>query len=337
MSDAVDKAVSDWLDSGQVEPSIDELTADSCEHIASSLLIHGLLTDLGRHEDGVNTGRMSKVMAAIDSEKEESATLVAASSPNRRFAFLASAATVAAVLVLMFILSGPQQNVQAAMTALDKMIDAASLPVDRTYEVSVVEEYPQDKRPRNLPEERWRQEPKEQIDGATLHVRGPDNYVFVRSLPDGRLRLTGCNGKQSWAFREDGLVHVSDDLSRFRGGIPGQQQDMPFLNIHLHLTQLKTGYEIELESEPRQHPDGTWLFLLSGTRKSRDVRGPKQIEIWFNEHNGVVHEMVLTGLPRGGGGPKTVSLNLVDQSDLGPEFFNHESHHEPDRRIRYEE
>lgn len=337
MTDALDQAISDWLESGHVENSNEVFDAKSCDHVASSLIVHGLLTDVGRHGDQADAVRIARLMAAIDSESVETVDLPKQPSANRRLAFLASAASVAALLVLMFVLSGPQQNVQAAMTALDKMIDAASLPVDRTYEVSVVEEYPQNKRPRNLPEERWRQEPKEQIDGAKLYVRGADKYVFTRLLRDGRQRLTGCDSEQSWAFREDGPVHVSSDLSRFRGGMPGQQQDIPFLNIHLHLSQLKTGYEIELTSEHRQSSDGVRLSSLTATRRSRDVRGPKQIEIWFDEGTGTVHEMTLTGLPRGGGGPKTVSLKLTGQSDLGPDFFSHETHHEPDRRIRYEE
>lgn len=337
MNDSVDRVVSNWLDESDAEAVFDDFSTESCEKIASSFLIHGLLTDHVRHDDDVIEGRISRVMDAIDSGQTETRRQSAKSSSRRRLTLLYSAATVAALLLLMFVLIEPQQNAQAAKRALDRLIETASLPIDRTYEVSVVEEYPQNKRPRNLPKDRWKTESKEQIDGGKLFVRGADKYVFARLMRDGERRLTGCDGMQSWAFRENGPVHVSSDLSRFRGGIPGQQQGIPFMNIHLHLSQLNEGYEIELDSDTSRSANGTELSLLSGTRKSRDVRGPKKIEIWFDESNGTVHEMTFIGLPRGGGGPKTVSLKLIDQSDLGEDFFSHESHHEPDHRIRFEE
>ena len=109
------------------------------------------------------------------------------------------------------------------------------------------------------------------------------------------------------------------------------------MNIHSHLSQLQSGYEVELTDEVDAATDGTVLSQLVGVRQSRDVRGPKQIEIWFDANSGTVHKMVLDGLPRGRGGPKSVMLELDGQSDLAPDFFSHEAHHEPGKRIRYED
>ncbi len=60
-----------------------------------------------------------------------------------------------------------------------------------------------------------------------------------------------------------GPVHVSTDLNRFRGGLPGQQQDIPFINIHDHLSQLRSGYEVELSKDQETASDGAVLYQRS--------------------------------------------------------------------------
>ena len=318
------------------------------EFVADELVVHGLLRDrvLSNPErdeqrirdvmSEIEAPRPRSVMARVDSEDDaESVILAEASRPSgrRRFAILTSALTIAAAVLLMFVVLEPQRNVSAAMASLEKVVEAAAKPFDRTYTVSVVEEYARDKRPRNLSQEAWDREAEEQIDGATLYVRGADQYVMTVMLNTGEKRTSGCDGQQSWAFRENGPVHTSTNLNRFRGGLPGQQQGITFLNIHAHLSQLRTGYEIELGDEQADAIGGTALSKLMGVRKTRDVRGPKEVEIWFDSDNGTVHKMLLDGLPRGGGGPKSVMLELIDQSGLAPQFFSHESHHESRRRV----
>jgi hypothetical protein len=342
MSDEINGLLSDWLDDDEVKSprSPDSVFEQSSEAVADSLLVHGLLADQGRRDDEQEVQRLRSVMERIDSEDDaESVTLAEARRPSgrRRFAILTSALTIAAAVLVMFVVLGPQQNVSAAMASLEKVIEAAAKPFDRTYRVSVIEEYPRGKKPRNLSQEAWEREAEEQIDGATLFVRGANQFVLTVMLRSGIMRTSGCDGEVSWAFRENGPVHVSADLSRFRGGVPGRQQDLPFMNMHAHLSQLLSGYEVELTDEVDAATDGTVLSQLVGVRQSRDVRGPKQIEIWFDADSGTVHTMVLDGLPRGRGGPKSVMLELEDQSDLAPDFFSHEAHHEPGKRIRYED
>ena len=216
------------------------------------------------------------------------------------------------------------------------MLEAATKRLDRTYVVRLVEEYPRDKRPRNITQDAWDREAPEQIGGATIYVRGPDEYVMTVLLKTGVTRTSGCDGQLSWSFRENGPAHVSTDLNRFRGGMPGNQQDMPFVNIHANLSQLKVGYDVELADNPEMNADGTSLSHLTCVRKSIHVRGTKQVDIWFDAEDGTVHKMLLDGLPRGRGGPKSVMLELVDQSELALNFFSHESHHEPERKVKSE-
>ncbi|MCP4785278.1 MAG: hypothetical protein GY903_27820 [Fuerstiella sp.] len=264
---------------------------------------------------------------------EEQQTSVINASPKsrkstRRFAFLITAATLAASVLLVVGVYRPHQ-VDAAMASLDRVIERAQQPVDRSYLIQVVEEFTRNQRPKNTSREAWNRESKDQLDGATLYVRGPDNFVLVHSPVDGRQRVSGYDGVESWSFREDSPVHVSSGGERFRGSMPGQQQTLPFLDMHASLTQLRENYDITLSE-----PHGERLSQLYGVRKSRDVRGPKEVDIWFNQTSGTVQRMVLYGLPPHKGSPKAVSLELIDQADLGPNFFSHEFHHQSDQPVR---
>lgn len=337
MNQRIGELLSDWFEGSDQSAMAedDNVVREATGEVAASLLVHGLLTDIGRRENDQDAGRISAVMHRIDAESGMLTNTKSASveTKTRRFAILTSALTIAAAVLMMFAIFGPHQTVSAAMASLEKVVEAAAKPFDRTYKVNVVEEYPRDKRPQNLTQEAWDREAKKQLDGATLYVRGADRYVMTVTLKSGEQRTSGSDGVQSWAFRENGPVRTSTDLSRFRGGVPGQQQDIPFFDVHALLSQLRTGYDVELGDEQRKLGVQESLVQLVGVRKSRDVRGPKQVEIWFDPDSGTVHEMLLDGLPRGGGGPKSVMLKLIDQSDLPVDFFSHESHHEPEREV----
>lgn len=333
MNERIDDLICEWVD-GPFENSASEdhaSTTGATERIAESLLIHGLLADNNKRDEGRDTDRINALMQRIDSEPAPVSTsfaTVSTSPRRRRIAVLTSVLSIAAAFVVMFFVL-PQESVSAAMASLEKLVEAAAKPLDRTYRVSVVEEYAPEKRPRNLPEEARSRDSKQQIDGATLYVRGANQYLMTLILNSGEKRTLGCDGMQSWAFRESGPVHTSTDLSRFRGGVPGQQQDFPFANIYTHLSKLRTGYDIQLtevqETKKRAR--------LVGIRRSREVRGPKRVEILFDPDSGTVYGMLLDGLRRGGRGPKSVMLKLVDQSELPVDFFAHQSHHEPERRV----
>ena len=328
MSDnQLQNAMNDWHDEGVVADWRSDVSPvdESTQQAADSLVIHGLLTDLGKNDKSKDQERIAAVMAAVENE--------ASSKPKskrskRPLAFVGAAAAIAAsVLLILTWLGGQPVN---AAVVLDRVIEASLQPLDRSYRIRIVEEYP-NKRPRNLPPERWQPQPKENLDGALLHVRGADKYVMVRQLADGRQRMTGCDGKESWAFREDGPVHVSSDLQRFRGGMPGHKQEMPFVNLHSQMQGLRTGFDLQIIQEDAELP------RIVGTRKANVDHGLRRVEIWFDQETGTVHRILLVGLPRAKGGPKSVILELVEQRDLGADFFKHTSHHEPHRRIRYEE
>jgi hypothetical protein len=247
-----------------------------------------------------------------------------------------SALSLTIALLVMFYFVSPYQNANAAMVSLQKILKATSEPLDRTYVIRLLEEYSREKKPQRLSQEAWNVESVEDVDGALLFVRGVDQFVLRMPLRSGGMRTLGCDGETSWAFRDNGPVHVSNNLNRFRGALPGQQQDLPLINIFEHVNQLQNGYDITLEEYAGFLKGGVTLAKISGVRNSRDVRGPKQIELFFNSETGVLHTIRLDGLPRGRGGPKSVLFELKDQSDLGKAFFSHISHHDGQKEIREE-
>lgn len=75
---------------------------------------------------------------------------------------------------------------------------------------------------------------------------------------------------------------------------------------------------------------------LRGTRHSAAQGGPREIELWFDPATGQIHRLLLNGLPRGGGGPASLALELASTAALAPDFFHHQAHHEPSRRVEAE-
>jgi len=166
-------------------------------------------------------------------------------------------------------------------------------------------------------------------EGAMLHLRGTGSFVLMRPLTDGGMRITGSDGHTNWDFAGDGPVRLSTDPQRFRGGIPGEQADAPFLVISEHLASLGEDYDRTLTSIPGQQG----LLRLTATRRSRLVRGPRELAITFRRDTGSITLMELRGLPRARGGPTSVRLTLTAEEPLPADFFDHSHHHESTRRI----
>lgn len=237
----------------------------------------------------------------------------------RRF-WLGAAASAAAAVVAVFLGSLLTRPLSAS-DALQQVIAATSDAGDRTYSITVLKG--NSVRPitggRALT-----------LKGAVVHLRGKDRYVIIQDLvDDDRQRITGFDGKQSWSFIGRGAVNVSEDPRRFRSNLPGSQHDFAFTNLHDELEKLGEDYDILLGDT-----NGSGLQSLSATKKSREVRGPREVGIWFDPDSGTIQKLELYGLPQGKGGPQAIRLELVDQPNLGPEFFSHSAHHEEGRTVR---
>jgi hypothetical protein len=203
-----------------------------------------------------------------------------------------------------------------AAVELDRLIAAADTG-DRVYWISSLDPNPLPIEPRQAP-----------IHAAALYVRAPDRYVLVRRFPDGREYPTGFDGERNWAAPPDGAVRLSRDPLRFRWPLPGHQHGIPFADLRSDLVQLRDAYAVTPLGA-----NATGRRGLLAVKKSREYRGPNRVELWYDRGTGVIHRMQFEGLPKARGGPDSVSVELVEQRDLGPDFFNHESHHAPNRKL----
>jgi hypothetical protein len=244
--------------------------------------------------------------------------------PRRRWWRLPQAcALVVAVSMAAWLLF--LQPVSAARE-LDRLIAANTVEaagIDRTYRIRNLDEVPEAIDPKRPP-----------IDGATLQVRAPDNYVLVRLQPDGSRWTTGSDGETGWSVPPEGqgAVRVSRDPMRFRGPVPGHQSGIPFANLPADLAQLRVTYDLTLLSPS---PEG-WKGILARKRSTWD-RGPREVEIRFDPKTGTIQRMTFQGMPKARGGPDKVRVELVGQNKVDTGYFGHDFHHATDRKVVVED
>ena len=243
---------------------------------------------------------------------------------RRRRVVFAAVAAVGLFFVLAFFQSGGSRRLAAAEAQLDRLIQAAAGSGDRTYRIKVLEGAESQDRGGGVPKGR----PQPSIDGALLHVRGDGQYILIRQPDTADVFVTGSDGQVAWSVPPDGAVRISPDPRRFRGAMPGEQQGLPFLELGSALSKLKESYELSLE--PGSKPQ------LVARKRSSAFRGPRDVRITFDASSGLILQLQMDGLPRAQGGPRSVVLNLLNQSDLGPDFYRHDRFHGSDRELIHE-
>lgn len=166
-------------------------------------------------------------------------------------------------------------------------------------------------------------------ESATLHLRGRSEFVLIRSLNPGGQVITGSDGTSNWDIRGKGPVRVSTDAYRFRGGIPGEYQNVPFLDLSSLFATLSANYDLTVHEDAADPA----LQRLVAKKRNRDERGLPRMEFLFRKDTGTVVKMELYGLPEEKGGPRAVSLTLSSESAFPANFFTHTAHHEADRPV----
>jgi hypothetical protein len=253
-------------------------------------------------------------------------------------AILGIVSTVA-VMMIIFWRGVGETPAAAAVTELNRLIAASAHAMDRTYHVAVEEvALPPERRERRGPGDASRP-PKPPMDDAVLHVRDGHQFVLIRTTPEGLPFITGSNGQASWAVRPDGPARVSSDLTRFNRDLPGHEYEMPLINIEDGLERLRVAYELQLQpiesSDSETQPGDEPLRLLVAVKK-RGFRGPRRVEITYAVPTGQIRQLRFVDMPYG---PQrlTLRLTLVDERNLAPGFFDHISHHGPERAVEFEE
>jgi hypothetical protein len=232
----------------------------------------------------------------------------------------AAAAVIVASLLILPLLP------TTAVAALDRVIKAENAGHDRTYRIEVLEAGSGDAPERR--DDRGRFPVGNHLDGATMWLRGPGEFVLRQKLPDGSTRVMGCDASGSWSLRGSGPVHVSDNPGRFGGWVFSKSGEFAFLDLRSQLEELRRFYQIEsLDRSDRN------LWKLHATRLSSNERGPRDVELWFDPQSGLLERMILRQLPRGNGGPRSIGIVLQSSDPLPPSFFSHDHHHESGRAV----
>ncbi len=274
---------------------------------------------------------------ALDREAFFAALETPPTAPNivrtRRWWWLSAAAAIVVGLLSLTLLLLPNN----AAAALDQVITALDRSLDCSYVIRVLD--PGTARQGGNPLEqadRGRFPPAAFLDGARLHLRGSSQYVLEQALPDGVTRTLGSDGQTSWSIRGDGPVRTSSDPYHFGAGVLAGRQSTPFLELRTRLEDLRHFYQLEWFTPPADPATPARLKGLRGSRHSAAQGGPREIELWFDPATGQIHRMLLNGLPRGTGGPASIALELASTAPLSPDFFHHQAHHEPSRRVEAE-
>lgn len=243
-----------------------------------------------------------------------------------------STAALMCMAIVLFYKSFGNNAALAAAGELQRLIELNAQPMDRTYQITV-EETVLPRRGRRGPSLEDGRPPKAPMDGATLYVRDGQQFVLRRITEAGPF-VTGCNGTFSWAVRPDGPVRYSKDVSRFNRDLPGHEHEMPLVNIHEGLERLHQAYDVQLlpvEDGENSEPPSR---LLVAVRHPKE-RGPKRVEISYEVESGLIRQMRFIEMPYG---PEslTLRLTLLSEDPLDERFFDHESHHDANRRVEVE-
>lgn len=332
-SSPLDDHVHSYLDETITADALAELEhwirsdPQNAESFARMILLHDRLRAELQTGEFLRNQAAAALNSTPPSSRDLSSTTIHSAPAPRRSpgrSLLVTAAVTIASLMLIVIWQSSATPVVEASDELKRIIQFSQVSADRTYSVTAVEQDIADD-----PPSRGARRSAPPIDGAVLHVRGANQYVLIRYFADGSRTVTGSNGTSAWSVPPEGRVRVSRDVNRFRGAVPGQQHAIPFIDLRSSLQELSNSYELVVSPET----DVNGYRRLTAIRKVSVAGGPKQVTIWYVPKSGQIVLMLLERLPQRRGGPGTVVLELTDERDLGPDFFEHSTHHSSNREV----
>ena len=295
------------------ESRLGRLVAESAEvagRLARAVLVHDRLIDVLR------------------SERESSASVSPVVPRSRLLRLTLPLGLAVGIAVGSLLLLRPAPA--SASAALERLVRASAAATDRQYAIRVVDHGPGGI-PDPVPSDTGGRKPG--LDGARLFVRGADKFVFVRTFADGTEFINGCDGTLGWSVPPTGQVHLSEDRRRFRRGIPGERDDLPFLSLAEGLAGLRRGYALSLV----EAPEAGGRLRLEAVRTDSRHRGPARATIDFPAGDDAAAERIeLGGLAPDGSGPDGVVLELIERAPLPADFFDHAHHHDATRPIDWE-
>lgn len=224
-------------------------------------------------------------------------------------------ATIAALVAIVVLLwSGMPSSVASADELLARIAGRGRIG-ERAYRLSVVDRQTRDR----------------SLDGAVLHLGARGQYVLRRSEPDGSETISGSDGVRGWIIPSRGVVRVSANSRRFRGLLPGEQFDLPFLDPAEGLDDLAKRYDLQVTpAAPANHRPWT---VIEATRRDGVRHGPKFVHLEVDPSTLRIERMVLDRLPQAKEGPRSVAFDRLPLEPLGSAYFDHAAHHAPERPV----
>ena len=256
--------------------------------------------------------------------------------PASLWSTAASLCVLLAGMAALWFSFGPSAA-SAAFRELDRIIVNSVQLKDRTYEIAVEDIATPARRGKRAGILETQRPPKPPLDGALLHVREGNQFVLIRQTSEGLPFITGSNGQQSWAVNGRGPVRVSSDVHHFDRDLPGHETAVPLTNLHEGLERLKQAYHLQFSTlgpEEYEPQNGETVRMLLAIKKPKE-RGPQRVEITYDSQSGRILHMRFVQMPYG---PDRLDLrlSLINESQLPAAFFEHTSHHTPDRSVETE-
>ncbi len=233
-------------------------------------------------------------------------------------------AFVIAIFIAVGSVSMRSQPVSAGVVELERIIATQTGLLGSSYRI-FVEAKRSWKETRRKPRPESSRPPKPPLDLAVVHASGRQ-FVLLRTDRNGLPFITGRNNTSSWAISPDGPVRVSRDLDRFHHDVPGHEHDFPLTCLTDGLSLLRRSYELRLDQQST--PERSKLVA----ERRPGHRGPRTVEIVYDGASGVIESLRFFDMPYG---PDRLDLRmeLLETPAFTPDFFDHTTHHKPDRTV----
>ena len=299
-----------------------------------SRFIDALLHRTFASDEKVDQARVERLISTISGgsgpgESEETPETVAnivgeanRSRTARKWQWWAFPAIAVTLLLGLFIVLPNGMVGNEALAALDVSLLADARAESRQYLVTMKP------RVKNGAEATPRQ--------TNLYLKGDDFVIQVRP-PLGRAdRWMGSYQGEQWAIPRVGPVIVGrDSLAKMRM-LQNAVAETPILSITAVLERTKRFYDLKYEKSVdvvlRQGEEQ--CSLVTGVRRT-DARSsvPQSVKVWADQETGFVKKIELGWLPTDRSTWASATAEWIDSPDLDDDFFQHQAHHHPERRV----
>ncbi|MDB5339007.1 MAG: hypothetical protein JWN70_4626 [Planctomycetaceae bacterium] len=346
ISQRLDASPSEWRDADLAE--IESASPVVKQRLAGLQWVHGLLLESQRGQCESQAARIQRAMQALPEHPGESPeerlpipqiAVVAKSSSSVRSSSLSSKWTrwviAVAVLLCVGVLWQVGGGVTPAQAAVEQALQVAAEHRDRQFRV--------------IAELQPAEGALQQIE-SQLFVRGPNEFVLNHPglLPGARLWI-GTDGQIIWAVPQIGPVLVSRENGPLKDWLNQFQVSTPYLQLTTVLTNLRDRYTVqELPAEnlasTTQEATGQRFRRIHGTSRVGSMQTgssiakllPGDIDLWVHPITGEVRRLVLNWPALPSGVPRTVQRVTFDLVNIDPQpvdWYQHQPHHRPERRI----